>query len=77
MDKKRAEGQFNWEAIREAVERMRPSLTSNRPLSGALFHKNREPPVFRPGALFDLTFRFLEFQIWLSTLVVGRSSLLQ
>ncbi len=24
------------------------------------FHKNREPPVFRPGALFDLTLRFLE-----------------
>ena len=35
---------------------------------------NREPPVFRPGALFDLTLRFLEFRIWLSTFVVGRSS---
>jgi hypothetical protein len=26
MDKKRAERQFNWQAIREAVERMRPEL---------------------------------------------------
>ena len=38
------------------------------------FYKNREPPVFRPGALFDLTLRFLEFRLWLSTFVVGRSS---
>jgi hypothetical protein len=36
--------------------------------------QNREPPVFKPGALFDLTLRFLEFRIWLSTFVFGRGS---
>ena len=51
MDKKRAERQFNWQAIREAVERMRPELIA----ASEAAHKAKEAELDEPEPELDRT----------------------
>ena len=51
MDKKRAERQFNWQAIREAVERMRPELIA----ASEAAHKAKEAELDEAEPELDRT----------------------
>ena len=51
MDKKRAERQFNWQAIREAVERMRPELIA----ASEAAHKAKESELDEAEPELDRT----------------------
>ena len=66
MDKKRAERQFNWQTIREAVQRMRPELIA----ASEAAHKAKEAELDEASSTAPLS---LAISL---TVLAGRAALI-